>query len=435
MKFIPGSHRQWRYDEHAPMRWNGSARDNSFFGYNYDDIKIDKNWDPDQEDVRHLEMRPGAVHHLHRALHPRLEPQRQQPAADGFRDPGRADPRAGLRRHDRVRRVRSPLRPGPARLRRSSPARTSTATTGCGTRTRGASRSPRSTGRWCDQMRTQYVTTVPFDSVRLAKEIDHSSSFRYSEAYSDYLIGGPWKSCMLWAAGGDSGDGLLTNYSHDRATAFTEYGRQLPYLQELITHTANLARLNFVRLAVFSRSVIVPHRDFLELDEVPDEARSAHRLHIPLATNEECFFSEDNVVYRMRAGEVWYFDASQIHSVASFSSAPRIHLIFDFVEKPDAGPLLSIEEDGTGGIPADRIVSRPPLPDADRADLLRLADVLTMDNFSEVFSILIKKHFRFDGGQDFAWDTMTAIARDCKDPAVLPHTHELRRYYTLERSA
>lgn len=59
MKVIPGSHRQWRYDEHAPMRWNGSAKDNSFFGYNYDDIKINKSWDPDQEDVRHLEMRPG----------------------------------------------------------------------------------------------------------------------------------------------------------------------------------------------------------------------------------------------------------------------------------------------------------------------------------------------------------------------------------------
>jgi non-haem Fe2+, alpha-ketoglutarate-dependent halogenase len=59
MKVIPGSHRQWRYDEHAPLTWNGSARDNSFFGYNYDDIKIDPNWDPDKENVRHLEMRPG----------------------------------------------------------------------------------------------------------------------------------------------------------------------------------------------------------------------------------------------------------------------------------------------------------------------------------------------------------------------------------------
>jgi hypothetical protein len=287
-------------------------------------------------------------------------------------------------------------------------------------------------------MRTRYAATVPLDNARLTKDLEHSSTFRYSEAYSNYLVGGPWKSCMLWATGGDSGDGLLTNYQYDRSAMFTDYGRQLPYLQELITSTANPARLNFVRLAVFAKSVIVPHRDFLELGEIPDDARSSHRLHLPLATNDECFFSEGNTVYRMRAGEVWHFDATQIHAVASFAEEPRVHLIFDFVEKPELGPLLAIEDVRRGegeGIPVDRRVSRPPLPEADRAHLQRLADVLTMDTFNEVFSILIKKHFRYDGGDDFAWDTMTALAGDCADPAVLPHTLELRRYYTLERSA
>jgi chlorinating enzyme len=59
MKVIPGSHRQWRYDERAPMSWNGAKRDNAFFGYNYNDIKIDKDWDPDAQDVQYLEMQAG----------------------------------------------------------------------------------------------------------------------------------------------------------------------------------------------------------------------------------------------------------------------------------------------------------------------------------------------------------------------------------------
>jgi chlorinating enzyme len=59
MRLIPGSHREWRYDEHAAMSWNGQARDHSFFGYNYEDIKIDKDWDPDAQAVDHMEMRPG----------------------------------------------------------------------------------------------------------------------------------------------------------------------------------------------------------------------------------------------------------------------------------------------------------------------------------------------------------------------------------------
>ena len=285
-------------------------------------------------------------------------------------------------------------------------------------------------------MRTRYVTTIPLDPARLEKDLEQSTSFRYSEAYSDYLIGGPWKNATLWAMGGDTGDGIMTNYVYGRESTFTEYGRQLPYLQELITSTVDTTRLNFVRLARISNSVIIPHRDFLELGDIPEDVRNAHRLHIPLVTHEDCYFSEDNTVYRMRAGEVWFFDAARIHSVASLRNAERIHLIFDFVDTAGGGPLVTIEDEGFGeGVPADRAVARPPLTDSRRADLMRLADVLTMDTFGEVFSILIKNHFRHDGGEHFVWDTMRAVAGACQDPAVLPYTLELHRYFTLERSA
>lgn len=59
MKLIPGSHRQWRYDERARMSWDNTKKDNTFFGYDYSELKIDKDWNPDDEDVRHVEMKPG----------------------------------------------------------------------------------------------------------------------------------------------------------------------------------------------------------------------------------------------------------------------------------------------------------------------------------------------------------------------------------------
>jgi hypothetical protein len=37
-------------------------------------------------------------------------------------------------------------------------------------------------------MRTHYLATKPLDELRLAKDLD-SSSFLWSEAYSDYVIG------------------------------------------------------------------------------------------------------------------------------------------------------------------------------------------------------------------------------------------------------
>jgi hypothetical protein len=64
---------------------------------------------------------------------------------------------------------------------------------------------------------------------------------------------------------------------------------------------------------------------------------------------------ERNTVYRIPEGEVWHFDAAPIHPVASFSSEPRIHLIFDYVDRRGAGPLVEAKDQGSGGIPADRI--------------------------------------------------------------------------------
>ncbi len=286
-------------------------------------------------------------------------------------------------------------------------------------------------------MRTHYVGSVALDPARLAKDLDRCRSFEWSEAYSDYVFGGSWKSLMLWARGGDAGDGVVTSYAYDKPSAFTEYGEQLPYVRELITSHADLTRLNFARLALVSDSVIIPHRDLLELSDLPDDARNAHRMHIPLATNDDCFFSEDNVVYQMREGEVWFLDASQVHSVAVLSGEARVHLMLDFVNMPGDDPLARVDgaASETDGIPADRVVARPPLTEAEGADLLNLAAVLTMDTFGEVFSIVIKKHFRRDGGDGFVWDTMTEIASATGDAEVLAHILELQRHYTLERSA
>jgi len=59
MKLIPGSHRRWYYDEKAKIKWDDSRKENTFFGYDYSELRIDKNWDPDKQDVKHVEMNPG----------------------------------------------------------------------------------------------------------------------------------------------------------------------------------------------------------------------------------------------------------------------------------------------------------------------------------------------------------------------------------------
>jgi hypothetical protein len=118
------------------------------------------------------------------------------------------------------------------------------------------------------------------------------------------------------------------------------------------------------------------------------------------------------------------------------STEERVHLMLDFVNGTSVKPLITIEgRSADAGIPEDRTVERPPLTDAARASLLRLADVMTMETLNDIFSIVIKKHYRYDGGEDFVWNTMIDIARASADKATLRHVEDLHRYFTVERSA
>jgi hypothetical protein len=283
-------------------------------------------------------------------------------------------------------------------------------------------------------MRTQRVGTLQIDQRRLLKELEKIDEFIFADAYSEYLCGGPWKSCMLWSASGKVGDGLVTNYDQDAPVAKTAYGEQLPYLSEIVERSFNLDHLRFARLAIISNSVIIPHRDLLELNEVPTQVRNAHRLHVPLITNENCYFSDRNVVYRMRFGEVWFFDATRMHAAASFSDQKRIHLMLDFSDVDDEDDLLRIPRDGLGTIPQVSICQRDGMTDAEREALLSLSHVIDMDNYRDIFSIVIRKHFRKDGGEDFVWNTVTKIADSSHNPAVVSKIKELHQYFLLERS-
>jgi L-proline cis-4-hydroxylase len=277
-------------------------------------------------------------------------------------------------------------------------------------------------------MGTQRIGRLDFDQPTLLAELKAIERFHYSHAYSDYLCGAPWRSCMLWAPGGDIGDGFITNYDKSLPVAQTAYARQLPHLAHTVERAFDLRHLLFARIAIVSPdSVIIPHKDLLELD------KPLHRIHVPLITNEHSFFSHDNTVYRMRFGEAWFFDAGSMHSVASFADQDRVHLILDFAYVDDRDALVTIPRDAHAGIPPDSIHQRAALDDAQRQALLALADVIDADNYKDVFSIVIKKHFHSDGGDDFIWNTLLDISRAGASQAVADKIRDMHQYFMVAR--
>lgn len=54
---------------------------------------------------------------------------------------------------------------------------------------------------------TQLAGRVEIDSAAVTEDLARAANLRFSEAYSDYLCGGLWKSLMLFATGGRAATG------------------------------------------------------------------------------------------------------------------------------------------------------------------------------------------------------------------------------------
>jgi non-heme Fe2+,alpha-ketoglutarate-dependent halogenase len=59
LRFIPGSHKRWYYDETKPLSRSVETKSHDFFGYDYSELRLDKDWDPNEGEVVEMEMKAG----------------------------------------------------------------------------------------------------------------------------------------------------------------------------------------------------------------------------------------------------------------------------------------------------------------------------------------------------------------------------------------
>ncbi len=105
----------------------------------------------------------------------------------------------------------------------------------------------------------------------------------------------------------------------------------LPVLEQCPAIESIFSQLQcFIKAARLMRlkagAEIKPHRDHglsIEFGEA--------RLHVPIHTSAAVSFIVDNKTIPMRAGELWYFNADQVHEVYNRGSEDRINLVIDCV--------------------------------------------------------------------------------------------------------
>jgi non-haem Fe2+, alpha-ketoglutarate-dependent halogenase len=74
LKVIPGTHRTWFFDERRNIEYDPTTSmkgtGSGFFGYDFEKLKIDPNWQPDESQALHFEMQAGqAFMFTSRCLH------------------------------------------------------------------------------------------------------------------------------------------------------------------------------------------------------------------------------------------------------------------------------------------------------------------------------------------------------------------------------
>lgn len=124
------------------------------------------------------------------------------------------------------------------------------------------------------------------------------------------------------------------NYDHLRIVPTEHYPlfkEELSKIEHLINSSTNqngkIMRALLVKLNVGGS--IPPHVDTVGFSLVV-----CRRIHIPLQTNNECYFTVGTDKRNLKLGEVWEINNDkQMHSVVNFGTTDRIHLIVDWVEE------------------------------------------------------------------------------------------------------
>jgi len=279
-------------------------------------------------------------------------------------------------------------------------------------------------------MRSHILGKVEFDQTRLSADMAFIRNVPRIEEEYDEFSSGYWKNVSLWNASGDAED---TTYRDIQGGALqTDYGRKVPYIDELIRQVFDEKIIKMVRARNLIDAILMPHRDFVELDKDNDQY---FRVVLALEDNTQAFHSDDDTVLRMRAGEIWNLDAGAVHAAVNFSAGNRQHVCVDFAFD-GAFDESDIFADKTFYNPDVRptIPERKAFTAARRADLMALSRVIDKDNFKDIVHMLSKVHFRYEVPAAHTYDWLIEICENAKAPALADKAVRLRDYMIGDRA-
>jgi quercetin dioxygenase-like cupin family protein len=150
---------------------------------------------------------------------------------------------------------------------------------------------------------------------------------RHAGPYHD----GAWESVSLWSPRGDP----FEQRSKGGTFAATPALAVAPAIRQVMDlFPCDRNRIRLMRLRPGGR--ILRHSDPLHTIDP-----RLVRLHVPIVTNPDVWFSVNDQRVEMRPGEVWHVDVRFPHAVENRGASTRVHLVLDLVRNPDIDQWLS----------------------------------------------------------------------------------------------
>lgn len=263
---------------------------------------------------------------------------------------------------------------------------------------------------------------VDLDAERLARDIESIVQLPLNGGYSEYSRGNPgWNNVVLMNETGDPTDQVFGG--HGGLPQPTPHLMVLPYVREVLESTFALEHLLWARLFICENGMLIPHRDYLDLPE--DEFT---RVHLALTVGPHSFHSENEVVFRMRQGEIWFIDGTVNHAASSYGDGQRVYLSCDF--RPDVAfsSLVPDHFDVHGELVPD-IVVRPELPDDFDDQLKSLVSLTDEHNIDELIGLLSRVHFAHQTSCGQVYDWIDFAAQAVGNNALSVAALERRQYF------
>jgi len=256
-------------------------------------------------------------------------------------------------------------------------------------------------------MKSLLIGKCILDSNEISKCIQTLQSMNFDDAYQEYSLG-IWKTKTLWNMSGLEHQSVSIEYVGSAQK--TPSAIALPYLNQLIEKSFNLPLIKSVRIFHSSSGgLIVPHRDYMEFKN------GFKRFHLVIKTDKTCLNSEENTVYHMQEGELWFLEGRLTHSAASFSESGKYSLVIDF------DPSIEIQEifNRNHNFQFDQlspfiITHREKLSVSLINSLMDLGTVITPFNFRSVFHLLCQLHFEYEISGDEVYTYLHNIAMRSK---------------------